>query len=749
MSAQTTIPDSNNDPPRSFTRMETPTRPFVRSTSNTAPDSVNLEVVQPDPLPLPTSEESPAGADVFEKQASSDSGTDDATEDSEQLLSRSQSVPDRFDELPIELMSLTDRFIESLSAKVHSTPPSIDRLSDLFQEFYIRAGSHIATHISALASTLHRDTSPAPPRSSRSSSQSTLGLSTSSKNQKAAPKALERATTDHQMLTPEEVAERRKARKLLEYKRLALEEAVERRACESIYEKIWRHRSTLDEVQDEKLRSKTAALSLVGIGLKDLGIEIGEVNDEKEEVARELLTTARESLAKMNQEKFPLGKLSHLTAAHKAIVDTLTNILPSSSSADEILPTLIFTLITSPPEGINVISNLLFIQRFRSASKLDGEAAYCLTNLEAAISFLENVDLSTLRADEVREGPAKPLSDGSTTPLSEKQDPLRADGDRPAADLSSNPPLSSKSPDTSKQTTSTPSLSASNVPNPSSLQRPLSSLFNPPARALGAANDAVRNTADQSLKNISATLDNSFNFMFGRLREVQMKGGGLTESRRGIVPKTLDDARRLVNPPPILDGGSTDTSTDTPTKARAEDRLVGLLVGKGSLRGHNFDSLTNMGRAKRTALSPRSGDSKAQTSVTNVTATKSNLSPQPSTSTPPAAAFESMKNFGNTLNPLNHIPGMIRGFGRNTPEIQQQAVSPSPDKLKLPGSSDGKSVLSNTESEEVSISNIAPPIKRFMDAQDAGDLKVSDISELLEDYKRLAISLGTIAGKTN
>jgi hypothetical protein len=37
-------------------------------------------------------------------------------------------------------------------------------------------------------------------------------------------------------------------------------------------------------------------------------------------------------------------------------------------------------------------------------------------------------------------------------------------------------------------------------------------------------NDAVRTTADQSLKNIGATLDSSFNFLFGRLKEMSGPG---------------------------------------------------------------------------------------------------------------------------------------------------------------------------------------------------------------------------------
>ena len=227
------------------------------------------------------------------------------------------------------------------------------------------------------------------------------------------------------MLTASEVADRRKARRLLEIKRLALEEAVEKAVCEKVYNRIYKHRSTDDDARDEKLRSRTAALALVGIGLKELHVDtptnqdVRKATEEKEDEIHQSLAPARDALQKMDDEHHPLGKLQHLTDAHKAIVETLSEIFPSSSSADEILPTLIYTLITSPPEGINVVSNLNFIQRFRTASKVDGEAAYCLVNLEAAISFLETVDLSSLRADEMPEGPPK-SSSNPATPTIEK-----------------------------------------------------------------------------------------------------------------------------------------------------------------------------------------------------------------------------------------------------------------------------------------------------------------------------------------
>lgn len=63
---------------------------------------------------------------------------------------------------------------------------------------------------------------------------------------------------------------------------------------------------------------------------------------------------------------------------------------PQTSSADLILPVLLFSIVTSNPPRL--ASNLLFIQRFRAESLVRGEASYCLVNVQAAVAFLENVD---------------------------------------------------------------------------------------------------------------------------------------------------------------------------------------------------------------------------------------------------------------------------------------------------------------------------------------------------------------------
>ncbi|KAL1968588.1 hypothetical protein VTN77DRAFT_1798 [Rasamsonia byssochlamydoides] len=678
-------------PMRSFTRMETSSvSPFARSRAKTIQTPTPLDT---DSLPLSSSpdyDDANKGPDIFEERDSIDSDLGSTAAQSEQRLG------DGSDALPIELASLSDRFVESLSAKTHPSPPSIDKISAMFQEFYVRAESHIATHISTLASRINRDASPHPPGTN----------------------GAEKAVTDHQMLTASEVTERRKARKQLAYKRVALEETVERRVCESVYDKIWRHKSTLDEVRDEKLRSKTAALSLLGIGLKDLGIEVPTTDEEKQEEADRRLSAARESLMKMNDEGYPLGKLQHLISAHKSIVDALTILLPSSSSADEILPTLIYCLTTCPPEGINVISNLLFIQRFRSASKIDGEAAYCLTNLEAAISFLEAVDLSSLSAETTADGQPR-LLNAMTTPSVERLDSPRSakEASLPATTSASATPEFSRP---TKEVTAAATLPKAQLSVPSAQQRRLSNLFQPPAKVLGAANDAVRNTADQGLKNISTTLDNSFNFLFGRLKELQ------SNQRSGpVVPKTLDEARRLVTSPTVIsDKGTTseDMSIKDSVSLRPEDRR----------RDRSVDSTKSSDSTRRPPLATRL-NSQRDTSTPSPSTGGSIFTPSP-VSTP----LESMKNFGNTFNPLNHIPGMIRGFGRSAPETP--APVPIPERLK-PTSTSSDLPSSSTLDLAGGLAKIDPPIKRFLEVQDAQDLKLGEVALLLEDYKRLATAL--------
>ena len=518
------------------------------------------------------------------------------------------------------------------------------------------------------------------------------------------------------MLTASEVTEKRKARKFLAHKRVALEEAVERRACESIYDKIFQHKGTLDEVRDEKLRSKTAALLLVDINLKDLGIgiDLAAIDEANQRGADDCMTVARECLMKMNDERYPLGKLQHLAAAHKAIVDALTKLLPSTSSADEILPTLIHALVHCPPEGINIISNLMFIQRFRSSNKVDGETAYCLTNLEAAVSFLENVDLSSLRADEAQDKLSNAASE-TWMPSIEAQDPLRTTKEAPKPSVSSvsaTPELLKPSSDESASATLARPSSASSLQ-----QQRLSNLLQPPSKVLGAANNAVRSTADQSLKNIGATLDSSFNFFFGRLRELQSTQLPVTQGGIPVLPKTLAEARRLVA---VQGPDGQNLGQDFPDRGTPIDESSGI-------HSTSRAETTLLGQGEHTTSRDRSRDSSRQ-STTTTTASTHSTSMNPSTPKP----LDSMRTLGTSLNPLNHMAGMIKGLGRAGPgpgtasPVSSERPRPSP------------SSRTSTPTTPNSALKADPPIQRFLEAQNANELTIGEVSTLLNDYKRLA-----------
>lgn len=546
------------------------------------------------------------------------------------------------------------------------------------------------------------------------------------------------------MLTSHEISDRRKARRLLEHKRVALEEAVERRVCEKIYGSIWRHRSTLDEVRDEKLRSRTAALALVGIGLSDLGVTFdntvsnNDLTGALDTNTEQYTASARRDLLAMNDTKYPFGKLQHLTAAHKSIVDLLTNIHQSSSSADEILPTLIYTLITSPASGMNIISNLHFVQRFRNASKIDGEAAYCLTNLEAAVSFLETVDLASLRSDEALEGPPKSSSRPSTP---QAQTPTEIDfspATTPPIEKRLSLPTPATDPSCSPSLSSTPIKPDSPSQSPAHHRR-VSDLFQPSTSALST----VRTTADQGLKNITSTLDNSFNFLFGRLKEQQV-----TSPSTVTLPRTLDDARKLVAPKSVDDdeavasGASSiaEQQLDGPVEqiARSDDKLLGLFAGRAQTRDRSVDSTLSSGSGKRVVVVPSS------TPVT-VSATIERLSESPQAVNSP---IENMRNFGNSINPLKGFSGMnvMRGFvrspssGKDTPTLGTASIAGKPKAESILG--DGQPIVNGNHMDggkqrsEMS-KTIGPPIQRFLDVVNAGDLRIGEVKGLLEEYRRL------------
>jgi hypothetical protein len=223
----------------------------------------------------------------------------------------------------------------------------------------------------------------------------------------------------------------------------------------------------------------------------------------------------------------------------------------------------------------------------------------------------------------------------------------------------------------------------------------------------------VRNTAEEGFKNISSTLDNSFKFLFGRLREHS------SDESQPAMPQTLEEARKLVSQPLIIDENASETSSiaekEVELPPKREDKLLGLVSGRvpSAVRERSVDSVQSTGSGRRTVSAAVNPSSSA---------------PMPTTPN----ALESVKNLGNSLNPLNHLGsafgGGFRGFGRATPT--PPSVSTEREEAKNLGAS--------TIASQASLPAIDPPIQRFVDLKDAGDLALRDIPNLLRDYQRLA-----------
>ncbi|CAH7688794.1 hypothetical protein BY996DRAFT_4579683 [Phakopsora pachyrhizi] len=71
---------------------------------------------------------------------------------------------------------------------------------------------------------------------------------------------------------------------------------------------------------------------------------------------------------------------------------------PNSSSADLILPILIYLLIKANPPGM--MSNLVFVDRYRYRRLVRGETDYCLVNFNVACEFIKNFNHSISFAGE-------------------------------------------------------------------------------------------------------------------------------------------------------------------------------------------------------------------------------------------------------------------------------------------------------------------------------------------------------------
>ncbi|KAI0339369.1 hypothetical protein BDW22DRAFT_1336368 [Trametopsis cervina] len=269
-------------------------------------------------------------------------------------------------------------------------------------------------------------------------------------------------------------------------------EAVERALCTVFYDRLFLQGCSDDATHDEALSSRIAAVNLLDLSLAHLGVDVGESATAVEAVVK----ACGETLSQLDAAcRAPADKAAVLVAAHKILVDGLSRLppiklkpedellddktprahtfgrstsdeedddndddlrdahgvlspgllhdsptvvlspkstrpqeddtdsanveapeaaparstsprltispapptTPTPVSGDIILPLMIFAAVKANPP--HLVSHLLYTQRFRNQT-VGGEESYCLINLMAVAEFLENVDLAALGLGE-------------------------------------------------------------------------------------------------------------------------------------------------------------------------------------------------------------------------------------------------------------------------------------------------------------------------------------------------------------
>ncbi|KAL0141151.1 hypothetical protein V8B55DRAFT_1513652 [Mucor lusitanicus] len=199
-------------------------------------------------------------------------------------------------------------------------------------------------------------------------------------------------------------------------------DTIETYICNQLYDQLFTNPEGDEAMQDEALESRIAALNLLDLNLQHLGVTVESEQDT--EHLNHIVKEAGTQLQQLNTIMGAKDKLEALVKTHQIIVSAIEEFterhrdatrLDSSAevvqemkqamssveeeekpvlsvNADVLLPILIFTIVKSNPT--NFLSNLKFIQRYRRPEDISsGQASYCLTNMMAAVSFLETTNL--------------------------------------------------------------------------------------------------------------------------------------------------------------------------------------------------------------------------------------------------------------------------------------------------------------------------------------------------------------------
>ncbi|KAG5339356.1 hypothetical protein C0989_004636 [Termitomyces sp. Mn162] len=576
-------------------------------------------------------------------------------------------------------------------------------------------------------------------------------------------------------------------------------ETVERTICTLFYDRLYMQPTSDDSSHDETLSSRVAALNLLDLGLEHLDIHVENPSKELDLVIRD----CGETLSQLQGCRSPGDKAALLVAAHKSVVDGLSrlppirlmseeeskaqksknsqlarakvsapprepdgalrimvplgsststttasdtpkaaeeyvieapaktekdletphasasvhqassipkivelepesNLTPSTApteptplSGDVLLPMIIFSVVKANPP--HLVSSLLYTQRYRNQS-IGGEESYCLVNLMAVAEFLENVDLAALGLGDSD----KVLSAADLTPIPLNRSPI-ADATPLAAATADGLPgrLRGGVEQANKVITGVMDTSfgmlRSLLPQAADTAQPSASVStttpsSPPNTTVpvAAANPGfglLRRESGFSIRSLTAALD------IGR---GSSKGG--EETGQQLVTVSRPASVKSVHGDESGEESETETETG---EEEDEDEDQEDASGDGDARSiRSFESMlsaSSKGKGKR-----KDKDGKPRTRRT-------------------------------LTDRLAHMSSLAGLKVQNNPTNPTLAESPASSRPQSP------------EPQVRSSLRLAPPIARFVECS-AGDLRLSEIGELLRDYRRLVEGIRAVKG---
>lgn len=386
------------------------------------------------------------------------------------------------------------------------------------------------------------------------------------------------------------------------------------------------------------------------------------------------------------------------------------NIQPTAVSSDVLLPVMIYAVVKTNPN--QMVSHLLYVQRFRSRS-VGGEESFCLINLMAVVEFLENVDLAVLGLASSEK--VMSVADLTPIPLAETVESAASASNHPLDIISASIRLRGKVNQVGEMAGSAAGKVLLGVMDTSMLA--LKGLLsgpesNPDDSGQRPGFGLLRRGSGFSIASVAASLP-----AVGRstpraapdeipqegqqLIEVSSRPGSLRSMRMGDSDES---------------GGSTDDSSGSSEEGSSDEqeasddeglrggdarsvRSFSSMLSKGS-RGDRpslQDRLANMSNLSRFSKSPPGGGLRK-------------LSP------PPARRTSLL-----TVAPV--VPGPASASATDTSALSPAAASAP--RFQIP-----------------------PPNPRFLECA-VEDLKLSEVAELLADYRRIATGMEALGGFSN